>query len=259
MLRPNGKNGGQSRSDSVSTETGYAPSVNGNYLRIERMPFNINFYQDQVLAGGATSTPLGPLPRLLYVRDGEVAVNGRDLRAGEYAAASESCEVAGTAEWSQVWRWEVDRPNRRHTLLTGADVLTMHRMSRLITTLDMARGSEWLFRLDQITSRAGHISDPHLHPGPGIRCLLRGTFNIEQHGERYRSGVPGEPWWESGGDEVVSWGSETMGASFLRGMVLPVDHAGSATGKSRTADPNRRRANWTLHVDELFTVPDSDR
>ncbi|WP_428115331.1 hypothetical protein [Candidatus Poriferisodalis sp.] len=223
------------------------------------MPFSINFYQDQVLAGGVTSTPLGPLPRLLYVRDGEVALNGRDLRAGESAAASEGCEVAGSAEWSEIWRWEVDLPNSPPASIEGSGVLTIHRMSRLITTLDMARGSEWLFRLDQITSRAGHVSDPHTHPGPGIRCLLRGTFNIEQHGERYRGGVPGEPWWESGDDEVVFWGSETMEASFLRGMVLPTSHAGSATGTRRTDDPNRRRANWTLHTDELFTVPSEDR
>ena len=223
------------------------------------MPFNISFYQDQLMAGGRTDVPLGPLPRVLYVRDGEVAVNGQVLRAGESAAASEGYEVEGRAEWSQVWRWEVDLPNRPHTLLAGSDVLTMHRMSRLITTLDLARGSEWLFRLDQITSRPGHVSDPHTHPGPGIRCLLRGTFNISQHGKRYRGGVPGEPWWESGGDEVVFWGSETMEASFLRGMVLPVGYAGSPTGKTSTADPNRQRARWVLHIDELFTVPDSDR
>lgn len=223
------------------------------------MPFNISLYHDQVMAGGVTGTSMGPLPRLLYVRDGEVAVNGRVLQAGESAAASGGYEVVGRAEWSQVWRWEVDLPNRPHTLLQGDGLLTIHRMSRLITTLDMARGSEWLFRLDQITSRAGHISDPHTHPGPGIRCLLRGTFNISQHGEHYRGGVPGEPWWESGGDEVVFWGSETMEASFLRGMVLPTEHAGRPTGKTSTADPNRQRARWTLHVDESFTVPDSGR
>lgn len=223
------------------------------------MPFNISFYQDQVMADGVSDMALEPLPRVVYVRDGEVAVNGQILRAGESAAASAGYELTGRAEWSQVWRWEVDLPNRPHTLLAGSDVLTMHRMSRLITTLDLARGSEWLFRLDQITSRAGHISDPHTHPGPGIRCLLRGTFNISQHGERYRGGVPGEPWWEAGGDEVVFWGSETMEASFLRGMVLPVGYAGSPTGATSTADPNRQRARWVLHIDEPFTVPDSDR
>ena len=259
MLRPNEQNGGQSRSDSVSTETGYAPSVNGNYLRIERMPFNINFYQDQILAGGATSTPLGPLPRLLWVRDGEVAVNGRDLRAGESAAASEGYEVEGTARvvagLALGGRSTQQAPHPAGGCRRAHDppYEPAHHVA------GHGSGSEWLFRLDQITSRAGHVSDPHIHPGPGIRCLLRGTFNIEQLGERYRGGSPGEPWWESGGDEVVFWGSETMGASFLRGMVLPVDHAGSATGKSSTADPNRRSASWTLHVDELFTVPDSDR
>lgn len=227
--------------------------------RVEPVPFNINFYQDQVAGNGASDAPLKPLPRVLYVRDGEVAINGSVLGAGLCAAASTGYEVEGRDEWSHVWRWEVDLPNRPHTLLQGDGLFTIHRMSRLITTLDMARGSEWLFRLDQITSRPGHVSDPHTHPGPGIRCLLRGTFNIAQHGEHYRGGVPGEPWWESGGEEVVFWGSETTEASFLRGMVLPTEHAGRPTGKTSTADPNRQRARWTLHLDERFTVSDSDR
>ena len=40
---------------------------------------------------------------------------------------------------------------------------------------------------------------------------------------------------------------------------LPVEYAGSPTGKTSTADPNRQRARWTLHGDQRFTVPDSNR
>ena len=56
--------------------------------RVGPMPFNISFYQDQVMADGVSDMALEPLPRVVYVRDGEVAVNGQILRAGESAARS---------------------------------------------------------------------------------------------------------------------------------------------------------------------------
>ena len=92
-------------------------------------------------------------------------------------------------------------------------------------------GSRWLFRLDQITSAAGRIADRHQHPGPGIRCLLEGTFNVEQARTSRRAiSTPGDAWWETGPDTVVAWGSPQMPAKFLRGMVLPVEWEGKVTG-----------------------------
>ncbi len=40
------------------------------------MPFNISFYQDQVMADGVSDMALEPLPRVVYVRDGEAASPG---------------------------------------------------------------------------------------------------------------------------------------------------------------------------------------
>ena len=220
------------------------------------MAYNINFYQDQITATGATDEPAKAVPRIVYVRSGEVEINGETFVAGEATAASAELEVTGVADWSQLWRWEVDLPNKPHTLLSGMGLLTQHRMSRLITMLDMPFGSEWLLRLDQITPPAGRVSDPHVHPGPGIRCLLEGTFNVQQDNESYRDGVVGEPWWESGRDEVYFWGCETMHARFLRGMVLPKEHAGEVTGSWKIGNGDKPRGNWMLLVDELFQAPE---
>lgn len=223
------------------------------------MPYSLDFYQDQILGGGRTKAALDGLPRIVHVRFGEVTINGRTVKAGETADACGGAEIAGVAGWSWLWRWEIDFPNQPRSLLDGAGVLTLHRMSRVIAMLDMQPGSEWLFRLDQITSPAGRVTDPHQHPGPGIRCLLEGTFNVQQDAEGVRMANPGDPWWESGRDEVIAWGSTTMHARFLRGMVLPVEHAGEVTGIWRSGGARTRRGSWVLHMDKIVTVPEAGR
>ena len=101
-------------------------------------------------------------------------------------------------------------------------------MARIITTLHMPAGSQWLLRLDQINAPAGRVADRHQHPGPGIRCLLEGTFNVQQDAESVRDVAPGEAWWETGADTVIAWGSRQMATRFMRGMVLPVECEGKA-------------------------------
>ncbi len=135
----------------------------------------------------------------------------------------------------------------------GTGVLSSLRMSRVITSLAMLEGTRWLFRLDQITSAAGRIADRHQHPGPGIRCLLEGTFNVQQDIESARDLCPGDAWWETGSDTVIAWGSPQMAAKFLRGMVLPVEWEGKVTGTwlSGQVPP---RGNWKLYVDRVIAV-----
>ena len=163
-------------------------------------------------------------------------------------------EMSGIADWSQVWRWEIAPPNQDPVLLDGGGLLSTRRMSRVITSLDMPPGSSWLFRLDRITSPPGRVADWHRHPGPGIRCLLEGTFNVQQNAESIRACAPGDPWWETGEDVVVAWGSRTMHARFLRGMVLPAEWAGRVTGEWLSGDRTVRRGDWRLLVDRIVTV-----
>jgi hypothetical protein len=117
----------------------------------------------------------------------------------------------------------------------------------------MPEGTRWLFRLDQITTAAGRIADRHQHPGPGIRCLLEGTFNVQQDAESHRDLAPSDAWWETGSDTVVAWSSRQMAAKFLRGMVLPVEWEGKVTGTwlSGHRPPS---GNWKLYLDQTITV-----
>ena len=74
----------------------------------------------------------------------------------------------------------------------------MLRMQRAVANFSMLKDTHWLFRLDRITTAAGRVADRHQHPGPGIRCLVEGTFNVHQACESYRDLAPGDPWWEEG-------------------------------------------------------------
>jgi hypothetical protein len=217
------------------------------------MPFSLNFYHDQIGASGATAAVLAPAHRLLYVRHGQAVINGTTMSADEAIYCDGPVALKSAGEWSQVWRWELAQPNAAPLLHQGEGVLSTLWMSRVITSLAMPAGTRWLFRLDQIITGAGRVADRHQHPGPGIRCLLEGAFNVQQDAESARDLGPGDAWWETGSDTVVAWSSRQMAARFLRGMVLPVEWEGKVTGtwlSGHTPPPG----NWKLCLDRVIEV-----
>ncbi len=217
------------------------------------MPFALNFYHDQIAAEGATAAALPAAHRLIYVRHGAVEINGQPMKADAARYCDAPLALKSTGEWSQIWRWELAPPNAAPALHGGSGVLSHLRMSRVIANLAMLEGTRWLFRLDRITSAAGRIADRHQHPGPGIRCLLEGVFNVQQDAESGRDFAPGDAWWETGSDTVVAWSSRQMAAKFLRGMVLPAEWEGKVTGTwlSGQTPPS---GTWKLYVDQVITV-----
>lgn len=218
------------------------------------MPFALNLYHDQIAADGASSSPLSAAHRMLYVRHGRAVINGKAMAADEATYCDGPVTVQAADGWSQLWRWELATPNAAPALLEGAGVLSSLHMSRVVTHLPLLDGSRWLFRLDQIASAAGRIADRHQHPGPGIRCLLEGTFNVES-AESARNLLPGDAWYETGPDTVVAWGSTQMPSKFLRGLILPVEWEGKATGtwlSGNVAAP--RPGNWRLLVDKIIQL-----
>jgi hypothetical protein len=220
------------------------------------MPFALNFYHDQIAAGGATSTALPAAHRLLYVRHGRVTINGKAMKADEATYCDAPVTLTASDEWSQIWRWDLVSPNTAPALHEGTGLLSSLRMSRIIATLAMPAGSTWLLRLDQINAPVGRVADRHQHPGPGIRCLLEGSFNVQQDAESVRDVLPGDAWWETGSDTVIAWGSRQMATRFMRGMVLPVECEGKPTGTwlSGEVASASARGNWKLHIDRIVTV-----
>jgi hypothetical protein len=218
------------------------------------MPFALNLFHDQVGASGASAKALPPAHRMIYVRHGHVVINGKAMNADEATYTDEPVTIQASADWSQVWRWEIALPNAAPSLLEGSNILSSLRMSRVITHMPLLQGSRWLFRLDQITSAAGRMADRHQHPGPGIRCLLEGTFNV-QSAESVRDLMPGDAWYETGPDTVVAWGSPQMVSKFLRGLVLPVEWEGKATGTWLSGEPSALRPGiWKVHAERVITI-----
>jgi len=217
------------------------------------MPFSLNLYHDQIGAEGGSSTALPAAHRLLYVRHGYALINGEALKADEAIYCEGPLALQSAGAWCQIWRWELAEPNAAPLFHGGAGLWSSLRMSRVITSLYMPPGTRWLFRLDQIISAAGRIADRHQHPGPGIRCLLEGTFNVQQDAESHRDLAPGEAWWETGSDTVIAWSSPQMAARFLRGMVLPVEWEGKVTG-TWLSGQTPARGNWKLYLDRVISV-----
>ena len=218
------------------------------------MTHSLFFYQDQILQG-AQSTPLRAAHRMILVRHGSVRVNQRLLSAGEASYADDASVISGDGEWSMVWRWELEQTGSPANLLAGDEIQSDLRMSREITSLDMPPGSQWLFRLDRIRMPPGRVTDPHVHPGPGIRCLLEGTFSAEQQCENVPQRLPGDPWWEIGPDPVVARGAPTMRTRFMRGMILPEKFAeGTETATWLESKKPPSSGHWTLFVDQRITV-----
>ena len=81
--------------------------------------------------------------------------------------------LSSTGAWSQIWRWELALPNAAPILMQGENVLTQLRMARVIPSLNMQPGSQWLFRLDQINTPAGRIRGFTTSPGRRKNCSTR--------------------------------------------------------------------------------------
>lgn len=217
------------------------------------MSYTLFFYQDQMLQG-TKSAPLPPTHRMIMVRHGRVRIGDKLLGPNEAIYDDGATVISGDAEWSMVWRWELEKTGSSPYLLSGDEIYSILRLSREITSLDLQPGTKWLFRLDRIKMAAGRVTDPHVHPGPGIRCLLEGTFSADQKSESIPQRLPGDPWWEVGPDEVVARAAPTMRTRFMRGMILPADLAGAETAQWLDTKNPPPSDNWTLFVDQVITL-----
>ncbi|NKB68656.1 MAG: hypothetical protein GKR89_16455 [Candidatus Latescibacteria bacterium] len=92
--------------------------------------------------------------------------------------------------------------------------------------------------------------------GPGIRCLLAGTLQIETEG-RSAPVNPGQARFEAGPDPVLATASPTRPTSFVRGMLLPRTLQGkSSIQYVRPEDADKPKPQrYTRFIDKFMDLP----
>jgi quercetin dioxygenase-like cupin family protein len=98
----------------------------------------------------------------------------------------------------------------------------------LAVEVELAAAGGWVVRCDRIDFPPGGVAHRHVHPGPGIRRLLKGELTIEANGLEQRFG-PGEAWFEGADYPVLATASASEDTAFVRVLLLPHEWAGRRT------------------------------
>ena len=104
----------------------------------------------------------------------------------------------------------------------------------IVWELDDRPEADWIVRCDRVDFPPGGVAYRQMHPGPGIRVLLKGRIRIDSAGESHEYG-PGEWWFESGPEPVYAAASAIEETAFVRVMLVPPELAGQRT--IRYVDP----------------------
>lgn len=189
------------------------------------MAYFLNYYNDMIAPRTTEHWPAAR--RMVFVWKGACSIGGKAFEAGTGTHVEGEMALQTGDAGALLFRWELAEGASGQSAALPERVGSMLRMSREIWSLDLAPGSEWLFRLDEINNPPGLVADVHTHQGPGIRALLSGSFACRQPSEDGAADCPGDPWWETGIEAVISTPDDTEISKFLRCMILPVALRGS--------------------------------
>lgn len=156
---------------------------------------------------------------VVWLADGSAELNGKSMQK------SEGAYLAGKALSS-------DDGGCRILCFDVSRSETMTRISvgrRLLLQSDF----EWpdtdaILRLDQVSFPKGAIAYRHVHPGAGIRYLVKGQLEIrgDLHVEPISTGMA---WFEDTNSPVKATASADEDALFVRAMILPLECEGKRT------------------------------
>jgi hypothetical protein len=217
------------------------------------MPSSLRLYED-VLSSDAGAINLPPLPRMIFVAHGAVAVADRLLRDGEAFGSEEALTLKAGGEGAALWRWEFVSGDGGAGTLSGRGASSREKLAARLETLP--RGP-LLLRGDSVAFPAGGCAYLHRHQGPGIRCLLEGGIRIDTHG-RSTSYGPGGAWYESGPDPVFAQAADRP-TRFIRTMILPAGYLGKSSAEYlRDEDKTKPKVQqYKIFVDMPLSSPSS--
>ncbi|MDX6511030.1 MAG: hypothetical protein QOE36_534 [Gaiellaceae bacterium] len=167
--------------------------------------------------------------------------NGVEVARGNvvvYDVAADTASFCGGAADGHSLVWTLAEEEDRNAVLDAP--------------VDLDPALDWMIRCDRVDFPPGGVAYRHTHPGPGIRCLLKGEIRIESRGETETYGLF-DAWFESGPEPVYASASESEETGFVRVMLLPAEYAGQRT--IRYVDPADAEKPKTQRVKILLEEP----
>ena len=193
----------------------------------------LRLLEDTLPDGAGYGDGLPALNRFLYVAQGSVVANGREIGADEGWHASGALELVAGKAGATIWRWELLPSGANPASLGGPGWRSHEKLSAVLETLPPA---PLLMRGDSVAFPAGGCAFRHVHQGPGTRCLIEGGMRIDTHG-RSTSYAAGGAWFEAGPEPVFAQAAD-MPTRFIRCMILPATLLGQSS--IRYVDPADR-------------------
>ncbi len=182
----------------------------------------LRLYED-VLSNDA-SAALPPLPRMVFVVHGALAVVDSELCDGAAWSGEEAITLKAGRAGATLWRWELVGGDAGAGGFAGRGIASREKLAARLETLPKGR---LLLRGDSVAFPPGGCAYLHRHQGPGIRCLVEGGIRIDTHGHSTSYG-PGGAWYESGPDPVFAQAADRP-TRFIRVMILPVAYVGKSS------------------------------
>lgn len=219
---------------------------------MSRTGYRLRHIVDRLEPGAKFFEPLSALNRVLYCHAGSFSVIGREQETiGEDRAwfGADAVDVRAGDAGAVIWRYELADDDSPARLAAGTGVTSVLTLESELDGPDPA--GDWILRCDAVKFPLGGQAFPHVHQGPGIRCLREGRIRIETGGTAtdYR---PGDAWFEPGPEPVVAKACSEACTKFVRVMVLPAELRGKSSIQYVNADdidkPKSQR--YQHYVDE---------
>ncbi len=212
----------------------------------------LKLYEDTLSADGALDAALPSMPRMVFVVHGTATIDGRPHGDGEAWSGEGAVALAPGKAGVTCWRFELAPASAASGDARGRGVISHEKLA---VSLDRLPDGELLLRGDSVAFPPGGCAFPHMHQGPGIRCLIDGGIRIDTHG-RSTSYGPGGAWFESGPEPVFAQAADRP-TRFIRVMILPR----ALVGKSSIAYVNEedkarpKSQQYKIYVDAPIARP----
>jgi hypothetical protein len=176
----------------------------------------LRLYEDIFSADGALGAAMPAMPRMVFVVHGSATIDGRTFGDGEAWFGENALALTPGKAGVTCWRFELAPASAASGGARGRSVISQEKLA---VSLDRLPEGELMMRGDSVAFPPGGCAFPHMHQGPGIRCLIDGGIRIDTHG-RSTSYGPGGAWFESGPEPVFAQAADRP-TRFIRVMILP--------------------------------------